>query len=493
MGIVKQQTIKGTFYSYLGVVIGFITLIFFQPHALNTEEVGLTGILISYSQMFAQFAILGFNGTGRYFPYFRNDKKNHHGYLFLSCVVALLGFALYVVVAYIFKDDFISQKTQKSNLFHDYYWYLVPLTFFTLFFNVFELYARLLYDTTSSRVLREFTQRLLILFTVVLILVKVVNFHTFMTIWLLANVLPTFLMAGRLMGRGQFSLVPDLGFPDRDLTNKMVSISFFAILTGSAPIIIQNVDKYMINYKYGLSDTGVYTIAAYCGTVITLPARSLYSIAYTMVVDAWKEKDIKAIKILYEKSCINQLAAALFIFILIWANVHNIFRVLPPTYAAGKYVIFFIGLGFLIDSATGINGVIISTSKYFKIDSLFYLGLILVTIVFNLIFIPRYGITGAAIAAALTLLVFNLFRYIFILIAYRMQPFTYKTPLMLLFGVIIYWLTTLIPIFSNFITDGLIRSITITVLFVSAIYFFNLSEDINIIIKKNLLKLNAKK
>jgi O-antigen/teichoic acid export membrane protein len=490
MGIIQQQTIKGTFYSYLGVAIGFITIYYFQTNALSKEQVGLINILTPYSLLFAQFAILGFNGTARYFPYFRNEEKNHHGYLALACLVSLGGFVLFTLLAFIFKDELIGAKSQKNHLFNQYFWFLVPLTFFTLFFNVFDLFARMLYDTISGRVLREFTKRLFILLVVLLIFFKLINFQTFMVLWLIANIIPTFLMLRRLVTQGNFSLKTDFAFINRNMAKNLLSICFFAILTGSAPIIIESLDKYMVNKKFGLGETGIYSIAAYFGTVITLPSRSLYSIAYTVVSESWKNNDLQNIKNIYRKSCINQIIAALFIFLIVWVNVDNIFKVIPPVYAAGKYVVFFIGLGYVIDSATGINGVILTSSKHYKYDSFFNLGLIAVTIILNMILIPLYGITGAAIAAAGTLLIFNLFRYLFILIVYKMQPFTIKSLYTILVALISYFICDkLIPEQKNYILDSFIRASFITVFYGLSVYFLNLSEDINLYIRGYLTKL----
>jgi O-antigen/teichoic acid export membrane protein len=490
MGIIQQQTIKGTFYSYLGVAIGFITIYYFQTNALSKEQVGLINILTPYSLLFAQFAILGFNGTARYFPYFRNEEKNHHGYLALACLVSLGGFGLFTLLAFIFKDELIGAKSQKNNLFNQYFWFLIPLTFFTLFFNVFDLFARMLYDTISGRVLREFTKRLFILLVVLLIFFKLINFQTFMVLWLIANIIPTFLMLRRLVVQGNFSLKADFAFINRNMAKNLLSICFFAILTGSAPIIIESLDKYMVNEKLGLGETGIYSIAAYFGIVITLPSRSLYSIAYTVVSESWKNNDLQNIKNIYRKSCINQIIAALFIFLIVWVNIDNIFKVIPPVYAAGKYVVFFIGLGYVIDSATGINGVILTSSKHYKYDSFFNLGLIAVTIILNMILIPLYGITGAAIAAAGTLLIFNLFRYLFILIVYKMQPFTIKSLYTILVALISYFICDkLIPEQKNCIVDSFIRASFITVFYGLSVYFLNLSEDINLYIRGYLTKL----
>ncbi|WP_158825322.1 lipopolysaccharide biosynthesis protein [Mucilaginibacter lacusdianchii] len=489
MGVIQQQTLKSSFYNYLGILIAFLSLYLIQPHALTKEQVGLTGLLPSYALLFAQFAMLGFNGTTRYFPYFRNEEKQHHGYLFLSCAVAVVGTLLFMIAAYVFKDDIISQKAQKSNLFKEYYWYLVPLTVFTLFFNVFNLYARMLYDVVTGTFLSEFIKRVFILIPLALIYFKAISFERFMILWLVANILPTVLLMVKLVYNKQFPLRPDFKFLDKEMARKLLNICLFAILTGYAPIILQNIDTYFINKNYGLAGAGIYTLAFNLTNIITVPTKALYGIAFTVVADAWKNNNMSQISELYEKSCINQLISSLIIFILIWANIDFIFHWLPKGYSSGQYVVFFVGLGFVIDSATGINAILIGTSRYFKYDSFFYVLLIGITIGLNILLIPKYGLTGAAIAYAAALIIFNFFRYLFILLVFKMQPFTLKVPTTIIIMLAVYFLAAwLVPANSNWILNAFLRSTLITVLFGAAVYFLNLSADINRVVNQVLYK-----
>ena len=96
MGIIIKQSIKGSIWSYLGVAIGFVTTAYLYSEYLTTEIVGLLGLLLSYSILFAQFSSLGINGvTARLFPYFRDKGKGHNGYLFIAFLVAAFGFSLF--------------------------------------------------------------------------------------------------------------------------------------------------------------------------------------------------------------------------------------------------------------------------------------------------------------------------------------------------------------------------------------------------------------
>lgn len=94
MGHIKSQTIKGSIFSYLGVILGFAISGLLLPRILTTGENGLLKLLIAWSALFAQFGTLGFaHATGRLFSVFRDEKSNHHGFFALSAIVSLAGFA----------------------------------------------------------------------------------------------------------------------------------------------------------------------------------------------------------------------------------------------------------------------------------------------------------------------------------------------------------------------------------------------------------------
>lgn len=487
MGVVLKQTVRGSIYTYIGAALGFITLVFVQPHVINPEQVGLIYMLNDLAMLFATFAALGFHSTIRYFPYFRSKEHKHHGYFFLAIAVALIGFILICAVIILFKDQIVSQKSQESFLFSDYYYYLIPLTLFFLYFNIFDLFARVNYNTVFSRFLREVLKRVFVLGAFMFLLFKAVDFSGFMPIWLVANILPTIILLVYISRMDTFSCSPDFKFlkQNKPLVKKLVNISSFTLLVGTAPFIVGMIDRYMVNQMFGLSDAGIYSIMFYFCAIITMPTRSLYSISTPVVAEAWKQDDRKTIKSLYHKTCINQLIFAILLFVGIWGNVDNIFTYLP-VYEPGKYILFFIGIANVIEMGTGLNGVIIATSKYYRYDGLFYLLLIGFTIFTNLIFLPLYGMVGAAIATALTSVIFNIFRYIFVWKIFKMQPFDWRNLVVVLLGLSVYFISTLIPQLSNYIVDMIIRSAVIVVIFIPAVYFLKLSDDFNFFLEKYL-------
>ena len=170
-----------------------------------------------------------------------------------------------------------------------------------------------------------------------------------------------------------------------------------------------------------------------------------------MVSEANKNNDNIKLNELYKKSAITQLVIGGLLFMLIWLNIDNIFKLIPhgAIYSQGKWVVFIIGLGNMFDMTTGINQEIVGTSKYYKIDLYFFPVLCIITIGLNMFLIPRYGMTGAALATGITIFLLNTIRFFFILMFFKIQPFSLNTlKTILIFGVIIM-LNCIIPELHN--------------------------------------------
>ncbi len=101
-------------------------------------------------------------------------------------------------------------------------------------------------------------------------------------------------------------------------------------------------------------------------TVIEVPKRALMQIAMPLISRAFEKNDLKDIQNIYQKTSINQLIVGSLILIGIWANLHNIFALIPrgDIYEAGKYVVLIIGFGKLLDMMFGPSSEIIVLSKY---------------------------------------------------------------------------------------------------------------------------------
>lgn len=277
------------------------------------------------------------------------------------------------------------------------------------------------------------------------------------------------------------SLKPQFKFLTKPLLKEMGLFMLYMIVAGSGSSIASRIDIYMISTKISLSDTGIFTIAFFIGSFIEMPSRSVFQISAPIAAEALKEKNMEMVEQLYKKVSLNQLLIGGFLFVLIWANVDNIFHIMPhgDIYSKGKYVIFLIGLSKVFDAVTGINAAILSYSKYYFYTLYFIFLLAGLAILNNLLFIPLFGITGAAMATAVSLFLYNSLLVWFVWLKMKIHPFNGQTLKAIFILVCLMLLNVVLYRFSNPYMDGIIRSVCISIVFTVTVISLKISDDLN--------------
>ncbi len=480
MGIIQKQSIKGSIFLYIGVIIGFVVTTILFPKILSTEQIGLINTLVAYSIIFAQFSTLGFNITTiRMFPFFRNNKKNHNGFLVIALIVVLIGFIFFMIIFFFIKPIIINENIEKSPLLINYIHYLIPLTFFTLVFFILDSYNQMLYNSVRGIFIKEFLQRAFILISILLMYFAIVNFKVFTIFYTISLSLPAIIIIFLLIKDKQFILKPNFSYINKDLINTMLSVSLFSILTGISGMAVMQIDRIMLSSMLGLGLTGIYTTCFFFATVIKIPSRAIIRIASVVISDAWKDNDLKTISSIYKSTGLNQFIMASIVFIGIWANIDNIFEILPKSFETGKYVIFFIGFANVFEMMIGANSVIISTSMHYKYITYFTFIYLVLIVIMNIILIPIWYINGAAIASMISIIIYNIIKLLFLWKKYKIQPFNYKYLIVIAISIVSFLFGYIVPKFSFFITDIIIRSSIISVSFISMLLFFKVSTELN--------------
>ncbi|MCF8364474.1 MAG: oligosaccharide flippase family protein [Bacteroidales bacterium] len=480
MGVIQKQSISGVIWSYVGVGLGFLTTAVLFTRFLSTEEIGLLRVLVSYSSVLAMFASLGMNSvTTKIFPQFRDEKAKHQGFLGMSLIIVLAGFLFSSLIYILFKNYFISGIEEDSALFIPYFYAVVPLAFFSVLYGIMDSYYRMLFNAVKGIVFKEVHQRIVVIIALVMYYFSMISFSTFVWLYVLAFALPVLLFVITLIREKKFHIVPKFNFIDLGLRKSMISVALFGILASFSARLVQTIDVIMVNEYLGLSLTGVYTISFFFGTLILIPVRTMAKIGSTVISEAWKSNDVKTISEVYTKSSLTLSIIGLLFFVGIWGNIDNVFQLIGNQYSEGKYVIFFIGLANMAEVVLGLSGQIIVNSKYYRWQTYIMAVFTLIIIVTNIIFIPMYGIMGAALASFISKLIFTVMKYMFIYRQFKMQPFKMGHLWIFLIGGLAWYFSTLIPALPNFYIDIIVRSAAITALFVIPVYYFKISDDLN--------------
>jgi len=493
MGIVVRHSAKILLITYAGFALGYLNTLFLYPLVLTREEIGLVRILISATFLFATFASLGAaNIPMRFFPYFRDREKQHNGILFFLITLGSAGYILFVIIFIAFKPEIAGIYSANAPRLMDYFYYFIPFTLIALLLNIFDSYIVIQQKPVFVNVVKEFLTKFVITAGLILLLLNLVSFNSFVIYIIAGYAICVILLILYAKHLGVLFLRPNLTVFRSAQFKNIIVFGLFILMGNAGGIIIANIDSLMLAAYSGLSVTGVYTIAFFIATVIEIPKRSLSQSLIPIISEANKREDIGTLETIYKKSSINQMIAGGILFILIWSNLDNIFYIMPNgmEYISGKWVVFWIGLGKLFDLLTGSNSEIVGTSKYYKADLIFYTFLAIIGIILNVIFIPIYGLLGAAFASALSLFLFNIIRYLFILKVFKIQPFTLNTLKLVIIFLGIYLLNSLIPLVKDPFIDLIYRSIILFSIFTVMTLVFTISEDFNILYGKilNLLR-----
>jgi O-antigen/teichoic acid export membrane protein len=471
-----------TAISYVGVILGAINLVWLFPMMLGDAQFGLTRLLLSASLIASQIAHLGMgNVTYRFFPLFKDPAKDHNGFLRLLHVVPFIGFILVVVLFFIFRSFLSAFFAENAPLFVQYELYLIPLSFFVLYFNVIEAWLVSGYRTIASAFIKEVVFRSLQLFSVLTYYLQWVDFESFIILFVSTQALSTLMLYAWAISTKEFPWKTPYSDPIPGVRRDIRDYATYAILGGISAIAVANLDILMVGGFLGESSAGFYAIAFFIGTIITIPERSISKISYPIIAEAFKSNDVDKIKSLYHKTALNQLIIGSLIFIGIWANTHNMILILPEGFEQAQYVVILIGAAKLIDMSTGANGIILLNSPWYRYDLVTNVALVILTLVTNSILIPWYGLTGAALATLITITVYNSVKFSIIWWKMRLQPFQKSTVIVLFIGLVSFLIAQLIPALDSFWLDLILRSSIITLVYGVLILTFKVSEDVDAI------------
>lgn len=476
--------------SYAGVVLGAINVIWLFPTVLGDTQFGVTRLLLSASLIAAQVAQLGMgNVTFRFFPSFQDADAGHRGFLRALLMVPFVGFIIYLALFFALRDTFGALFAQNAPLFVQYDLFLVPLVAFTLYFNVFDAWLRSVYRTVSGSFLKDVILRLLQMAAIGMYWLQWVDFYGFVVVFTAVHGLVLMIAVYWTWHTGELHLSHPYRPPSAETNREMGTYAGYAILGGISAIAVANLDLLMVGAYLGEAEAGYYAIAFFIGTFISIPERSISKISYPIIAHAFKNDDHALISAMYAKTSLNQVVIGLLIFVGIWANVHNALELLPEGFAVAKNVMIIISAAKLIDMATGANSIILLNSPWYRFDLTLNVLLVVLTVVTNVMLIPILGIDGAAWASFITIVVYNLIKFLYIRHRMGMQPFRPAILKVLIAGATAYAVAMALPIIPSVIADLFVRSMLMTAVYGAVIVFTKASDDVDRLVKTALSRL----
>ena len=480
MGIVVSQSIKNTLATYVGFIIGGVNVLFLYTNFLSDAYFGLIQYIFSTAAVMMPLMAFGVHNTLVKFYSLFKTRQSQNSFLTLMLIMPMLMAIPIGLIGYLCFDAISSWLTSENEIIKDYIWIIYISAVFFAYFEVFYAWSKVQMRSVFGNFMKEVFHRICST-----ILLFALYYDLLTPAELIYALVLVYLIRVVIMALYAFSLkLPIINLSKLPNTSSILKYSALIIIAGSIANVILEIDKFMIGHYVKIENVAYYAVAIYIASVIGVPSRAMHQITSPLTAKLLNEKNKEELKLLYQKSSLTLFVVSGLIFLLIILNISELYELIPEKYSGGIVVVFLIGLAKLFDNVLGNNNAILFNSDHYRMVLVLGFGLVIITIILNAIFIPKYGTIGAAYATFISIVLYNSCKIIFVKYWFNILPFTTNTLkvsilIILLFCLFYFWDFPLHPIINIFL-----KSTIICVLYLFWVYYFKLSDDVTSIIKR---------
>ena len=493
MGVVIRQSLKGTFVNYIGVVLGIFVQFYIVAKYVDPEVLGLSKVIYEIAFLLSTLALLGSGSTGmRFFPYFKDKESGNNGFLFYYLLFPILGVTLMTTLYVCLRGPIEGYFASKSPLFNEYFFYVIPMMVVLCFWVWSENYANINMRIAVPKAVREVGMRVMMLAIYVAFGKQYLDVTGLIVGFIVCYAMCMLTSGAYALRVGSRSLRHDWSFITPDLRRKVLYYAGFLMLSTISGNIIQQMDLFMLSGVKGLYDAGIYTMVIYMAEVVNMPSRNITPISTPLAAEAMKNGDTHKAQQLYRQVSVHQMLASTVLLMLVWINLDNIFAIIPngDKFAAGKWAVLFLGLSKVVYGTLNFGNTLISFSRYYYWTLFIAIVLAAISIGTNLYFIPIYGMSGAALASLITVLVSYAYQQYLVQVKVKTNPFTWAHLRILIILAMLFAVNWLVPSLAGYSPwlDIVVRTLVLMSVAAVLIYVLRISPQITWFINTKVLR-----
>jgi len=207
---------------------------------------------------------------------------------------------------------------------------------------------------------------------------------------------------------------------------ELLSTSFPMMLTTIASFVMGNASIFLLEIFSTTDIAGIFSLAYKIAMLINIILVVINTISAPKFSELFWKKRHKELQALLDQSSklisVSSIIMALFILIL----NENLLSIFGQEFVQGKFALIFLVIGQMINSMTGSVSVFMNMTGQQKVLKNTFILALLLNIILQVIFIPIYGIEGAAVANMTGIIAANLIPAIYV--HYRLGFRTYYNP-----------------------------------------------------------------
>lgn len=485
MGIVINQSIKNTLVTYFGFAIGAVNALFLYTHFLGKNHYGIVAFLLSAANIMMPLMAFGVHSTLIRFYSRCQTEAEREKFMNFMLVLPLCLIVPITAITFLGYDQIAYFILKENPQVKPFLWLIPVIGICMGYFEIFYAWVKVHMQSVFGNFISEVLVRVVILCLLFAVHWDWISKDQFIYGLFLAYLLQ--LIAMKIFA--MYVRMPKLSFKVPHNIKEIVFYSSFIILSGSVAMLLMDFDKVMIPAYENISSNALYSVAIFIATVIAVPSRAMLQIIYPITAKLMSENKLKELNVLYKKSAITLQVIGGLVMLGIFLNIKMLYQLIPGEYSGGILVVFLIGLSKFYDVILGNNNAIILNTKYYKWVLSFGLLLVFMMVGLNMIFIPLYGIDGAALATLISVFIYNTIKLLFVVKKMKLFPFTVNTlkSFAIIIGVFLafyFWDFNFHPIINI-----ILKSILITLVYGLINYKLKISEDVNGVAENVLRKL----
>ena len=485
MGIVLKQSFTNTIILFLGFGIGGINVLFLYTHFLHEDYVGLITFILSAANIIMPLLVFGMQNTVIKFYSSYKTKVDRDKFLMLTLILPLLIIIPLAFIGMLVYEAIGNWISAENPIIKSYTYLIFLVAVFMGYFEVFYAWTKVHMKSVFGNFVKELFPRFCTSLLLIAVYFKWLTNEQFIYSVVVVYGLSTLIM----MLNAFYVYKPTFSFALPDNLKELLSFSFYIIVAGSAAGVLLEIDKFMIPQMEKIAQVAYYSVGIYIASVIAIPTRAMQQITSPITAKDMNNDNYFEVEKLYKQTSLNLLIVGGLLFLLINLNIHDMYELInKPQYTKGIWVVLIISISKLLELALGTGNAILVNSMYYKIFFYLSLAMAVSVIALNKWLIALIGIDGAALATLIVMFSYVLIKVFYIQWKFKIQPFSLKTiQIMGIIGVLFVAFQ-----FLNFnghpILNIIFKSVVITILYVFVVGRFHISEELNVLFRKIILK-----
>lgn len=203
--------------------------------------------------------------------------------------------------------------------------------------------------------------------------------------------------------------------PQKEIIKTLIYFGFYIVLGNSIAYLYVNLDSLMIGYYLSSEDVGVYSISLIFIQGLTLIPNSMQLVTNPIITRYYSKKQYSILASTMKNIAFKVFLISVFISLLIVITgktiITNIFN---PSFISAYYPLLILLIGYSIYSPLRSIGTFYSSIGKVKLPYKISILSAFLNLIFNIILIPKYGISGAAMATSIALIILTYINFVII-------------------------------------------------------------------------------